>query len=65
LGVWGAIAFGECEGRSLFWDVGSCDLFWGMWGAIAKRCCKQFAFWNRFFVHFGVGFSHFLRFRLE
>ena len=79
LGMWDAIAVWECEGRSLFWDVGRAIAVWGMWGcdsastdlsvrclgcgraisfwgcgecarflgcgsAIAKRCCKQFAF---------------------
>jgi hypothetical protein len=29
--------------RSLFGDMGMRSLL-GMWGAIAKRCCKQFAF---------------------
>ncbi|KHG41358.1 hypothetical protein OA07_11905 [Aphanizomenon flos-aquae 2012/KM1/D3] len=32
LGMWDAIAVWECEGRSLFWDVGRAIAVWGMWG---------------------------------
>ena len=62
LGMWGAIAFGGCGGRSLFVDVGGdrclgCGraiVFWdmggrslfGMWGAIAFGCGRAIAFWG-------------------
>ncbi len=54
LEVWGsAIAcwgLGKCDSEALLqavrcWGCVGCDRFLGMWGsAIAKRCCKQFAF---------------------
>ncbi|ALB40603.1 hypothetical protein AA650_09085 [Anabaena sp. WA102] len=33
--------------RSLFGELRGCDRYLGGWGgAIAKRCCKQFAVWE-------------------
>ena len=73
------IAFWDMGGAIAKRDLGIA--FWDMGGAIAKRdlgiafggCGRAITYpqrhsvlrRNRFFVHVGVGFSHFLRFRLE